>query len=77
MKNVRHLELRENCTRELVQNGTINVLHVAGKINPSDIFTKEMKDGTHYRRLRDSFMCRLSDFSRITQKIEFQLCSKL
>ena len=73
MKNVRHLELRENRTREWVQNGTITVLHVAGKINPSDIFTKEMKDGAHFRRLRDSFMCRLSDFNRITQQIEFQL----
>ena len=32
--------------------------------NPSDIFTKEMRDGTHFRRLRDSFMfmSRLSDF---------------
>jgi hypothetical protein len=38
------------------------VKHVSGKINPSDIFTKEMRDGMHFRRLRDSFMSRLSDF---------------
>ena len=25
-------------------------------MNPSDIFIKEMKDGAHFRRLRDSFM---------------------
>jgi hypothetical protein len=29
---------------------------------PADIFTKEMRDGAHFRRLRDSFMSRLSDF---------------
>jgi hypothetical protein len=27
-----------------------------------DIFTKEMRDGMHFRWLRDSFMSRLSDF---------------
>ena len=40
----------------------LSVKHVSGKINPSDIFTKKMSDGTHFRRLRDSFMSHLSDF---------------
>ena len=31
MKNVRHLELRDNVIREWVQNDLIKVLHVAGK----------------------------------------------
>jgi hypothetical protein len=44
-----------------VQDKTLNVVHVAGKFNPTDIFTKEMKDGPHFRRLRDSFMICLSD----------------
>jgi hypothetical protein len=61
-KQVRHLELRENRVREWVQDGSIRVSHVAGKCNPADIFTKEMRDGAHFRRLRDSFMCRLSSF---------------
>ena len=56
------MELRENSVREWVENKTLNVLHVSGRINPADIFTKEMRDGAHFRRLRDSFMCRLSDF---------------
>jgi hypothetical protein len=33
-----------------------------GKINPAEIFTKEMRDGAHYWQLQDSFMSCLSDF---------------
>ena len=73
MKNVRHMELRENSVREMVQDKSVNVLHVAGKCNPSDIFTKEMKDGAHFRRLRDSFMCRLGDFLRESLARSFNL----
>jgi hypothetical protein len=61
-KAARHIELRENSVREWVQDNTLNVVHVPGKVNPADIFTKEMRDGVHFRRLRDSFMSRLSDF---------------
>jgi hypothetical protein len=63
-KGVRHMELRENSVREWVLEGTLKVLHVSGRCNPSDIFTKEMKDGAHYRHLRDSFMCPASTFLR-------------
>jgi len=56
------MELREDSVREWVENRTLNVLHVSGRINPADIFTKEMQDGAHFRRLQDSFMCCLSDF---------------
>jgi hypothetical protein len=56
------MELRKNSVREWVENKTLNVLHVSGRINPADIFTKEMRDGAHFRRLQDSFMCRLSNF---------------
>jgi hypothetical protein len=57
-----HIELCENSIREWVQDKTLNDVHVAGKINPADIFTKEMKDGAHFCRLRDSFMICPSDF---------------
>jgi hypothetical protein len=40
----------------------LKLLRVKGRVNPADIFTKEMRDGAHFRRLRDSFMCRLSNF---------------
>ncbi len=43
-------------------DGTISIFHVSGKSNVSDIFTKEMRDGANFRRLRDSFMCRSSDY---------------
>jgi hypothetical protein len=57
-----HIELRENSIQEWVQDKTLNVVHVAAKVNPANIFTKEMKDGTHFLRLRVSFMISLSDF---------------
>jgi hypothetical protein len=61
-KQIRHMEMRENAVREWVQDSYLQVLHVPGRLNPADIFTKEMRDGAHFRRLRDSFMCPLSDF---------------
>jgi hypothetical protein len=57
-----HIKLHENLVHKWVQDGTLKVLHVAGKTNPVDIFTKEMRDGTHFGWLRDSFMSRLLDF---------------
>jgi hypothetical protein len=61
-KKIRHMELRKNLVREWVQDITLNVLHVSGRVNPADIFTKEMRDRAHFWRLQDSFMCRLSNF---------------
>ncbi len=57
-----HIELRKNSVWEWVQDTTLKVLHVAGKLNPADIFMKKMRDGTHFRHLRNSFMSHLSDF---------------
>ena len=62
MKQTRHMEMRENAVREWVQDKTLSVHHVKGTCNPSDLFTKEMKDGVHFRKLRDSFMSRSSSF---------------
>ncbi len=56
------MELRENSVREWVADKTLNILHVSGRVNTADIFTKEMWDGAHFRQLWDSFMCHLSDF---------------
>jgi hypothetical protein len=61
-KGNHHIELRENVTREWVDNGSITVSHVSGKSNPADLFTKEMQDGAHFRRLQDSFMRQSLDF---------------
>jgi hypothetical protein len=61
-KGNRHIENKENSIREWVADGTISVSHVSGKCNASDIFTKEMHDSANFCRLRDSFMCRSSDY---------------
>ncbi|KAL7524366.1 hypothetical protein ACHAWF_000920, partial [Thalassiosira exigua] len=56
MKRTRQMENKENSLREWVWEGSLAVCHVRGHINPTDIFTKEVKDDTHFRRLRNSFM---------------------
>ena len=55
-KGIRHIQIRKNAVRESVQNGSILVLHVAGKNNLSDIFTKEDKDNLHYISIRDALL---------------------
>jgi hypothetical protein len=57
-----HIESRENLVCKWVQDKTLKVLHVAGKTNLADIFAKEMRDGTHFCWLHNSFMSRLSNF---------------
>jgi hypothetical protein len=47
-KMAHHKELRKKMVRKWVQDKTIAVKHVAGRFNPADIFTKEMRDGTHF-----------------------------
>ena len=56
------MEMQENAVREWVQDSCLQILHVPGRINPADIFMKEMRDGVHFWCLRDSFMCPLADF---------------
>ena len=47
-KGLRHIQIRENAVRERVQGGYIEVRHIRGDINISDLFTKEDKDTKHY-----------------------------
>jgi hypothetical protein len=61
-KQTHHMEMHKNAVNEWVQDDLLKVVHVSGRLNPADIFTKEMRDGAHFRCLRDSFMCGLSDF---------------
>ena len=48
-KGLRYVQMRENAVRELVQNKTIQVRHIGGKQNSSDIFTKEDREITHFQ----------------------------
>ena len=52
-RNIRHIQLRENDVREAIQQGLVDVTHVAGKDNMADIFTKEDRDVAHYIRMRN------------------------
>lgn len=61
-KGTKHLNLRENRVREAHQFREVNVLHIPGQINPSDLFTKEIKDASHFRRLRDCQMVSRANF---------------
>ncbi len=61
-KAARHIKHCRNLVRKWVQDKTLQVCHVSGKVNPADIFTKEMRNGAHFRHLQDSFTTRLLDF---------------
>ena len=55
-KGLRYMTIRENAVRESVKNDFIDVVHIAGRVNPSDMFTKEHKDVQHFCNLRDSVL---------------------
>jgi hypothetical protein len=47
-KTAHQIELHEKLVCKWAHDKTIAVKHVSCKINPSDIFTKKMWDGTHF-----------------------------
>ena len=49
--------MRENAIRENVQSKFIQVKHIAGLLNPSDLFTKEIKNVEHFFNIRDQLVC--------------------
>ena len=61
--------------RECHQSKYVHVEHIPGIINPSDIFTKEMKDNTHFRNLRDSMMVSLQDFLKHSHNVPTHIIS--
>jgi len=56
-KGLRHIQMRENRIRENIVSKFVNILHIDGKINLADVFTKEIKDISHFVEIRDLFMC--------------------
>ena len=42
MKRSRHFIVKSSYIKELAQNGTISIVHLPGKQNHSDIFTKPL-----------------------------------
>ena len=51
-----HLQMRENIVRKFVLHQLISVLHIGGKINPADIFTKEDKDFFYFLTIQDQLL---------------------
>ena len=74
-KGVKHLNLRENMIREHHKSGACDIKHIPGQINPSDIFTKEIKDAAHFRRLRDCMMVSKSAFLKYHQAVPSHIIS--
>jgi hypothetical protein len=56
-KGLRHIQMKENHVLESVLSNFVTIKHIDGKINLADIFTKEMKDVSHFVVLRDLVMC--------------------
>ena len=52
-KGLRHIQIRENAVRESIQSHIISVKHIDGKTNLADLVTKEDKDVTHFKTIRD------------------------
>ena len=50
---IRHFQIRDNASREIVHQKKVRVTHIGGKDNPTDIFTKEQKDTEHFLKLRN------------------------
>jgi hypothetical protein len=50
-KGLRHIQMRVNRVRENVQKHFVTISHINGKINLADIFTKEMRDISHFVEL--------------------------
>ena len=64
-KGLRHIQIRENAVREYVQQNRVKIMHIDGKINPADIFTKEDKDAIHFKTITEII---LTDPLLINQK---------
>jgi broad-specificity NMP kinase len=49
--------MKENRVQENIAAEFITVHHIDGRENLAIVFTKEMKDTSHFVELRDRFMC--------------------
>jgi hypothetical protein len=57
-KGLRHIQMWDNRIRENIASKFVSICHIDSKLNLADIFTKEMKDTSHFVEIRDLFMCR-------------------
>ena len=52
-KRLRHLNMRQVAIRDAIQAREVAVYHIPGNVNPADLLTKEHRDVSHFRELRD------------------------
>eukprot|EP00957_Ditylum_brightwellii_P182658 13913403-Ditylum_brightwellii.AAC.1 len=52
-KGMRHIDMKENLICECVHHGDLRVEHIQGKLNLSDLMTKEHKDVSLFLAMRD------------------------
>ena len=69
------LNLRENMVHECYQSKDVDMEHIPCIINSIGVFTKEMKDNTHFRNLRDSMMVSLQAFLKYSHNITSHIIS--
>ena len=75
IKIIQASKLLINMVRECQQSKDVDVEHIPGIINPSDIFTKKMKDNTHFRSIRDSMMVSFQAFLKYNQNVPTHIIS--
>ena len=59
---MRYICLKDCAIRDNIQAKEVDLYQIPGAINPSDIFTKKMRDGAHFCMIRDSFMMSAENF---------------
>jgi len=47
-KGLQHIQMKENRVRENIGKHFVTIAHVNGTVNLADLFTKEMKDTSHF-----------------------------
>ena len=64
--------MRENAICKAVATDFVSILHIEGKVNLADLFTKEDKDVAHFLRIRDLIMgeCQSSGVNGVNNKID-------
>jgi hypothetical protein len=50
-RKLRHINMRELAVRLAQREGSVAIKHIPGKHNIADLFTKEIKDPTHFRNM--------------------------
>ena len=57
--------MRKNAVHKSMKTNFVRVKHVSGKVNESDILTKEDKDKAQYINLRDCLMYKLTIMGKV------------